>query len=285
MKIQNRPANFLSMIGVLLFFFLILSSCITTRQDVIYLNQQIVALNNRVNALEETTDRSGSVSMRESQASMVSDIENLKAEMQRLTSKVENNDLLIKRAVERDTGEQDSLKATLEDFSKRITKLEAALAKLQTGTGPAPVAPKPTPSGPAAPPPKTPGETVPADEESYNKTLSLFQGGKYNEAIRGFKRFLQAHSDSELADNAQFWIGECHMAAKQYEQAILAYQKVIKDYPNGNKVPNAILRQAAAFTEINDKISAKLLLKKVIKNYPDSPEAKSAESQLRKLEQ
>jgi TolA-binding protein len=75
------------------------------------------------------------------------------------------------------------------------------------------------------------------------------------------------------------------MATKQYEQAILSYQKVIKDYPNGNKVPNAILRQAMAFTEINDKISAKLLLKKVINNYPDTPEAKSAESQLQKLEQ
>ncbi|MFC1885183.1 tol-pal system protein YbgF [Thermodesulfobacteriota bacterium] len=278
MKIQNRPVKSLILTVALFFCFLILSSCITTRQDVIYLNQQIVSL-------EETTDRSESISMRESQASLVSEIENLKVEMQRLTSKVENNDLLIKRAVERDTGEQDSLKATLEGFDKRIARLEEALAKLQSGTGPGPAAPKTTPSGPAATPPKTPGETVPADEENYNKTLSLFQEEKYEEAIKGFKNFLQAHSKSELADNAQFWIGECHMALKQYEQAILAYQKVIKDYPNGNKVPNAILRQAAAFTEINDKISAKLLLKKVIKNYPNSPEAKSAESQLRKLEQ
>jgi tol-pal system protein YbgF len=84
-----------------------------------------------------------------------------------------------------------------------------------------------------------------------------------------------------LADNAQFWVGESFMALNQYEQAILAYQKVIKNYPKGNKVPNAMLRQALAFHEIKDDISAKLLLRKVVKNYPDTSEAKIAEAKLK----
>ena len=88
---------------------------------------------------------------------------------------------------------------------------------------------------------------------------------------------------SDLADNAQFWIGECHMSLEQYEQAILAYQEVIKKHPKGNKVPNAMLRQAVAFAEIKDKTSAKLLLKKVIKEYPNSSEAQIARAKLKTL--
>ena len=73
------------------------------------------------------------------------------------------------------------------------------------------------------------------------------------------------------------------MALKQYEQAILAYQEVIKRYPKGNKVPNAMLRQAMAFLEIKDQTSTRLLLNRVIKNYPNSNEAKIAQSTLNNL--
>ncbi len=73
------------------------------------------------------------------------------------------------------------------------------------------------------------------------------------------------------------------MALKQYEQAILAYQEVITKYPKGNKVPNAMLRQAIAFLEINDKTSSKLLLQKVIKQFPGSSEAKIAQKKLKTI--
>jgi TolA-binding protein len=78
-------------------------------------------------------------------------------------------------------------------------------------------------------------------------------------------------------------VGEAHMGLKQYEQAILAFQRVIKKYPKGNKVPNAILRQALAFYEINDKTSSKLLLKKLIRQFPNSSEAKIARGKLKAM--
>ena len=74
------------------------------------------------------------------------------------------------------------------------------------------------------------------------------------------------------------------MALKQYEQAILAYQEVIKKYPKENKVPNAMLRQSVAFLEIKDETSSKLLLKKLIKEYPSSSEAEIAKTKLKQLE-
>ena len=99
----------------------------------------------------------------------------------------------------------------------------------------------------------------------------------------GFEALIKKYPDSDRADNAQFWIGECYMGIKKYEKAILAYQEVIKKYPKGNKLPSAMLRQAIAFLEIKDKTSTRLLLKKIINKYPDSSEAQIAKKKLEAL--
>jgi tol-pal system protein YbgF len=101
--------------------------------------------------------------------------------------------------------------------------------------------------------------------------------------LSGFKSFLDEYPKSDLADNAQYWIGECFMSMKQYKEAAIAFDDVIKKYPDENKVPGAYLRQAIAMQELGDTTSTKVLLKKLIKSYPDSPEAKRAKEILAKL--
>ena len=117
----------------------------------------------------------------------------------------------------------------------------------------------------------------------YEKTLASYHEGKYKEAIAGFEAFLKQYPSSELADNAQFWIGESYMSRKDYDKAIVAFQDVIEKYPDGNKVPNALLKQALAFYEIKDTISCRAILKRIVKKFPDSSEAKIAEAKLKTI--
>ena len=124
-------------------------------------------------------------------------------------------------------------------------------------------------------------KAVSPEEELYNSALTAYKGGNYEKAITGFEGFLKKYHRSKLADNAQFWIGECYMSLNRYEQAILAYQNVLKKYPKGNKVPNAMLRQAIAFQQIKDKMSYKVILERIIKKYPRSNEAKIARTRLK----
>jgi len=74
------------------------------------------------------------------------------------------------------------------------------------------------------------------------------------------------------------------MAQKEYKKAILEYEEVIKNYPKGNKVPVAMLRQAIAWFEIKEKKAGIIILKNLIKKYPDSDEAKIAKAKLKKIE-
>lgn len=117
-------------------------------------------------------------------------------------------------------------------------------------------------------------------EEAYAKAYGIFKNGRYDAAKEEFRKFLKAFPDSEYSDNAQFWIGECEYFQGRYEEAIIEYEAVIQNFPKGNKVPNALLKQALSFLKLGDTSSAKLLLQGVIKDYPNTTPASVARKKL-----
>jgi tol-pal system protein YbgF len=288
-------------LGIIIGSLLLLASCVTD-EDFQYHNDQIVALNKRVNSLQGTTEKkldSKLVSIREQQAKTDIEIDKIREEMRNVSGRLDENNHLVSHAIERDTTAQDDMSASVTELKGRISKLETKVNRINAYLGleidarqegqdlkktPI-VAPAPAPQAKVAekPVPDIKQPEVSPEKKLYDLTLKLYREEKYEEAIAGFKNFIKKFPKSELADNAQYWVGESYMALKQYEQAILAFQTVIKKYPKGNKVPNAILRQALAFYEIKDKTSARLLLKKLIKKYPESSEAKIAKAKLKTM--
>ncbi len=275
----------------ILFLIMGLSSCVYDN-DLAYLNDQVIALNRRVAKIEEAMDNKLST-IRSNQGDVRVELDQMRGEMAKLSGRLEDNEQVLRRTVEKDLGQQDGLKKGVGDLSQRVANLEYMVRAQHEYLGLEPATPKGDegerlgpvqPAQPAVPPqvssvtPATPPK--PKDDELYDNSLALFRNGKYEDAVLGFKDFLRQYPKSDRADNAQFWVGECYMALKQYEQAILAYQEVIKRYPKGNKVPGALLKQSMAFLEIKDKTSSKLLLRKIIKDYPKSPEAKIAAKKL-----
>ena len=90
-------------------------------------------------------------------------------------------------------------------------------------------------------------------EKAYSAAYQIFKEGNYDKARTEFQNFLATYPDSEYSDNAQFWVGECYFFENKYETAILEYEKVTKNYPNGNKVPYALLKQGISFLKLGDK--------------------------------
>ncbi|MBU4242686.1 MAG: tol-pal system protein YbgF [Nanoarchaeota archaeon] len=299
MAIPRSSTNGFIKLGSLAFFTLLMASCLTTQHDLLYLNDQIVALNSRVNKLEESIGTKFSTeleskldSVRYRQADMGAEIDTIKGEMQGLSGRVEDNRRLVKHAIERDTTTQDKIKASLSELSEGLTQLETQVKQVQAHLGlktPVDVREqyvKKAPLEAKEPPKRGPVlEEKPGLSETqlYETALAAYKRAEYDQAFVGFKHFIEKHPKSDLADNAQFWIGECYMGLKQYEQAILTYQEMIEKYSKGNKVPNAMLRQAIAFQEIKDNVGAKILLRKIVRKYPNSSEAKIASSKLKTL--
>lgn len=120
-------------------------------------------------------------------------------------------------------------------------------------------------------------------KEMYDLAKQAYDNGSLETARQGFEALINAYPDAPQADNAQFWIGETFYREKWYEKAILEYHKVIKNYPKGNKVPAALLKQGLAFSQLKDTTNARLVLSELVKKYPDSSEAAIARKKLNRL--
>jgi tol-pal system protein YbgF len=116
--------------------------------------------------------------------------------------------------------------------------------------------------------------------EIYKDAYETYQKGDPEGARRKFEAFLKQYPNTDLSDNAQFWIGETYYVKKDYEKAILEYEKVIVKYPEGDKVPAALLKQGLAFQELGDRANARNLFRRVVDRYPQSEQAEIAKKRL-----
>jgi len=129
--------------------------------------------------------------------------------------------------------------------------------------------------------------------KSYEEAFRLYRNDEYEAAIDRFKAFLQTYPSSDYADNALFWLGECHFKIGEHEQAVLAFDDVAKRYPEGNKVPDALYRQGIALLEIGKQTdqeatyrgAARQIFERLVSDYPDSDRVPEARRQLEKLGQ
>ncbi len=121
-------------------------------------------------------------------------------------------------------------------------------------------------------------------QRDYEDAWKRLRERDYRGAIEQFKKFVQQHADSNLADNAQYWIGESYYALQDFDEAILEFDLVRKKYPDGDKVPAAWLKIGYAFAELGNRTDARLILQEVINRYPRSREAEKAQEKIRALD-
>ena len=220
---------------------------------------------------KDTSDLRESIkSTRKSQANVDADTIDLRDSVQKLRGTTER--LKVKVATLESRKKSENLNDTLVDISNRLAYLESYLGMDKEESQKGKVEKE---------------ELLPikkreatGKEEAYSNAYHIFKNGNYALAKAEFRKFLKSFPDTEYSDNAQFWIGECDYFEGKYEEAIVEYEGVIQNYPKGNKVPNAFLKQALSFLKLGDKSSAKLLLQRVIKDYPNTTPARVARKKL-----
>jgi len=246
-------------------------------------------------------------SMRAQLADSQATSEALRSELAKARGEIEE----LRHRVDRVAKTRPAVSPQVHALEERITALEQQATVPREEPSPSVVAPTPPPQTPeAAPPsptPETPVAAVPPSspppppslalpsedevslakepfeaQEEYRAAWQALSGQQYDKAIQQFRTFQRKNSTSEMADDAQYWIGESYFTRRDYNRAILEFNDVLK-YRKGDKVPAALLRQAEAFVEIGDKTDARLILQKLLNDYPNSRQAKDAREQLQSL--
>ncbi|MBI4164761.1 MAG: tol-pal system protein YbgF [Acidobacteria bacterium] len=181
------------------------------------------------------------------------------------------------------TNEIQSLTSSQEEILARIAKLSEQVAQtqniIQTLN-----APPPTPAAGATGDPNQPvPPTVPDAETLYKSGLTAFNGGQYQLAVQSFQEYLQYYGSTDLASNAQFYIGEAYYSQGDYAKAIEEYNKCVEQYPKGNKVAAAQLKKGYALLAQDKESSGIRELRSLIQRFPNSREADLARQRLKKL--
>ena len=102
-------------------------------------------------------------------------------------------------------------------------------------------------------------------------------------AITALRAFLDAYPRHDLADNAQYWLGEVYYDQKDWARATVEFRAVIERYPKGNKVPDAMLKLGYCFAAVGQPTKARAALEQVISVYPRSQPAQLAARKLEEL--
>jgi len=150
------------------------------------------------------------------------------------------------------------------------------------GTASAPGGLPPAPGAPSTPAALPPG-AAPSADLLYSNGLRDLNGKKYDLAAQEFGDYLKYYGTTDLASNAQFYLGEIFFAQQQYDQAIDSYGKVIDNYPKSFKLAPAHLKRALALISLGEKTSGVSELRMVVKTYPGTDEERRAKAKLQEL--
>jgi tol-pal system protein YbgF len=130
-------------------------------------------------------------------------------------------------------------------------------------------------------------EAKPQIEEApqivYERGQAYYKSRDFVKSRDTFRLYIERFPNERYAGNAQFWIGETFYSEGDYENAILAYEDVLRKYKQSEKTAAAMLKQGFAFAAIGDEKTARILLDRVEKKFPGSPEADIAVSKLKTL--
>lgn len=106
-------------------------------------------------------------------------------------------------------------------------------------------------------------------QQRYQQSLDLFHSSQYKAARENFQSLLASDANNSLSDNAQYWIGECNYAMRQYKKAIMDFEKVFT-FPQSNKNDAAQFKLGLCYKQLGDGQKAREEFQRLIDVYPKS---------------
>ncbi|MEE9357210.1 tol-pal system protein YbgF [Candidatus Vondammii sp. HM_W22] len=182
------------------------------------------------------------------------------------------------------------------DVDRRLSSISTGVVPAAHGTAmPAPAA---IPSAPSASTPpreqlmQTPavvqqptgGAADPVVEEAeYRAAFEILMQHRYGDASKAFRGFLGKYQGSAFSDNAQYWLAEASYVTRDFDAALVEFRKVIQDYPESSKVPDALLKTSLIQYEKQQWSEARETLETLINNYPSSTAGRLAGKRLERM--
>jgi tol-pal system protein YbgF len=245
----------------------------------------------------EITDVQRSVERLQTEVLDQSDLQGMEQSMQDMTNKNLRSNADLALRVEELQEQIEALHASLEVTTRRLQNIsqELAAARSQSGAGVVlpPVTVAPGSEGAGSESGGMPAGAVAAGaavssgtagpDELYRSAYEDYMRGNYDLAADGFAEYRRRWPNTELTDNALYWIGECYDAQEKPQEALDTFTKVLEDYPTSDKAAAAQLKKGLIYLKMGDQGQGVVNLQYVVYEHPGTREADLAREQLRSL--
>jgi TolA-binding protein len=194
-------------------------------------------------------------------------VDNLTNDVRVIREKLDDNNVRIGSL----TQELDSLRQAMQQLSTR------AAAPVETDPA--------SPDAATTPPPgqaPTSGVGV-SPVKLFEAARGDYMAGQYDLAILGFTDYVKSFPKSDSVDDAQVNICTAYIADNKPDKAVEACDLAIRNYPAGDKIPEAYYRKGIALSMLKDADGARAAWEQVVTKYPDSTEATLARQGLERL--
>lgn len=161
--------------------------------------------------------------------------------------------------------DRQRLEETIKDKDIEIANLKAELAERDRQLSSQEAAEPPMEARPT----RTRVASSGTFQERYDRARSLYESRRYKEAVQEFEALLSTDSNHKLADNCQYWIGECYYGMRAYNQAIVEFEKIFT-FNDSDKNDDAQLKLGLCYTRIGNVEKAKVEFQKLLDTYPES---------------
>lgn len=236
------------------------------RADLSALNAQILGLRQML------SQRSESTTELTTSGPALSRLDQVEAEMRRLTGQVEQLEFRIEQIVK--------------DGTNRIGDLEFRLVELEGGDVTS-LGQSSTLGGDSAVQPAEPVQTTTqnvelavAEEADFNAATDALKNGEYQLAADRFAQFTQTYPGGPLTGDALYWRGEALAAMGNWKEAARAYLASFSGSPNGTKAPDALHMLGVSLASLGQVSEACQMFSEVGIRYPGTAAIALAQSEM-----
>jgi len=201
-------------------------------------------------------------------------------EIKRLGDTLAEQNAFLRKALQDRRVQDDALQTAIREFGERVSELEQRLQQPAAAPAPAAVA---SPSDAGGAPPATtgaPAAAPPPPRELYSQAYADYARGNYDLAIQEYREYLRNYPNTDLSDNAQYWIGECYYSKGRYNEAVAAWDDLLRDYPASDKIPDARYKKAVTLERLGRRREALVEYRNVVERYPNSEAGRKAREKL-----
>ena len=123
------------------------------------------------------------------------------------------------------------------------------------------------------------------EQNAYEQAFELLKQSRYEDSVLGFQQLVDTWPNSQLADDAYYWMSESRYVNRELELALRGFRTIVIRYPDSRRVPEALLKIGYIHYDVGAYEDAAETFREILARFPGHPVTVSAQTRLRRIEQ